>query len=198
MSFTIETCEKLAHSFLIISWFIFAAAFIFRKRPEASQERNRDAHSIAGVILQGVAYAIIWAVRRDAYSPILPVGSAISFVIAIIAVAIAAASVLLVIKAVRALGKEWSVTARVVEGHKLATEGPYSLTRNPIYTGMFGMLIATGLILSQWAALVIGIAIFLVGTLIRVRSEERLLRDTFGGEFDAYKRRVPALIPGLF
>jgi protein-S-isoprenylcysteine O-methyltransferase Ste14 len=63
---------------------------------------------------------------------------------------------------------------------------------------MFGMLIATGLILSQWAALVIGIAIFLVGTLIRVRSEERLLRDTFGGEFDAYKRRVPALIPGLF
>ena len=31
--------------------------------------------------------------------------------------------------------------------------------------------------------------------LIRIRSEERLLRAQFGPEFEDYARRVPALIP---
>jgi protein-S-isoprenylcysteine O-methyltransferase Ste14 len=32
---------------------------------------------------------------------------------------------------------------------------------------------------------------------VRVRAEERLLRAEFGPEFDAYARRVPALVPRL-
>jgi protein-S-isoprenylcysteine O-methyltransferase Ste14 len=44
-----------------------------------------------------------------------------------------------VISAVRALEKEWSVTARLVEDHKLATHGPYRLVRHPIYTGIMGL-----------------------------------------------------------
>jgi protein-S-isoprenylcysteine O-methyltransferase Ste14 len=198
MSFTLETCEKLAQIFLTISWVVFAAAFIFRRRPEVSQDRKRDSNSLVGVILQGLGFAIVMGMRRHSYSPVIPVAPAISIAISIIAVAIAIGSVLLVVKAVRTLGKEWSVTARVVEGHKLATEGPYSLTRNPIYTGMLGMLIATGVISSYGTSLLLAIGLFLVGTLVRVRSEERLLRDAFGAEFDAYQRRVPALIPGLF
>jgi protein-S-isoprenylcysteine O-methyltransferase Ste14 len=40
--------------------------------------------------------------------------------------------------------------------------------------------------------------LFAVGTWIRVRSEERLLRDAFGSDFEAYARNVPALIPGIY
>ena len=39
--------------------------------------------------------------------------------------------------------------------------------------------------------------VFLLGTLVRVRSEERLLRATFGTEYDEYARRVKALVPGV-
>jgi len=99
--------------------------------------------------------------------------------------------------AIRTLGEQWSLAARVVEGHKLVTKGPYSIVRNPIYTGMFGMLLATGLAVSHWIGLVIAIVIFAIGTFIRVRSEERLLREMFGSEFDEYARKVRAVIPLL-
>jgi len=40
--------------------------------------------------------------------------------------------------------------------------------------------------------------VYAVGTVVRVCSEEKLLRGAFGAEFDAYARRVPAVIPFLF
>ena len=83
----------------------------------------------------------------------------------------------------------------MVEGHKLVTQGPYSVVRNPIYTGMLGMLLATGLAVSHWIGLLIALAVFSIGTAIRVRTEAALLRETFGEEFENYARKVPAVIP---
>jgi protein-S-isoprenylcysteine O-methyltransferase Ste14 len=117
---------------------------------------------------------------------------------ALIAMVAAIGSVLLIMAAVKTLGKEWSITARMVEDHKLATKGPYAWVRHPIYTGMLGMLVATGLAISHWIVLVGAIVVFAIGTLIRVRIEERLLRETFGPQFEEYARRVPAVIPGIF
>jgi protein-S-isoprenylcysteine O-methyltransferase Ste14 len=100
--------------------------------------------------------------------------------------------------AARALGKQWALVARVVNDHELITEGPYSHVRNPIYLAMFGMLVATGLTISRWQALLAGILVFLIGNEIRIRSEENLLRETFGPKFDEYASRVPAVFPRLF
>jgi protein-S-isoprenylcysteine O-methyltransferase Ste14 len=63
---------------------------------------------------------------------------------------------------------------------------------------MFGMLVATGLTISRWQALLAGILVFLIGNEIRIRSEEKLLRETFGSQFDEYASRVPAVFPRLF
>ncbi len=123
---------------------------------------------------------------------------ALEIVFAIITVSIAFGSVWIVMAAVQTLGKEWSVTARLIEGHKLATRGPYRFVRHPIYTGMLGMLLATGLAISQWPSLVAAIATFFIGTIIRVRSEEKLLREQFGPKFEAYSKRVPAMLPGVY
>jgi protein-S-isoprenylcysteine O-methyltransferase Ste14 len=100
--------------------------------------------------------------------------------------------------AVRTLGKQWAVAARLVEGHKLITEGPYAYVRNPIYTGMFGMLLATGLAMEHWIATIAAVVIFAAGLVIRVRTEEKLLRAAFGQEFEDYAQRVPAVIPGIY
>jgi protein-S-isoprenylcysteine O-methyltransferase Ste14 len=63
---------------------------------------------------------------------------------------------------------------------------------------MFGMLLATGLAAGRWIPLLVAIVLFTAGTYIRIRSEERLLRQAFGSEFEEYARKVPALIPGIY
>jgi protein-S-isoprenylcysteine O-methyltransferase Ste14 len=49
-----------------------------------------------------------------------------------------------------------------------------------------------------WLGLLIGLFLFVFGTAIRVRSEERLLPETFGARFDDYRQRVPAVVPFVF
>lgn len=185
---------------VMLCWFVFAASFIFRKKPSVTPtvERRRERASILGIILQGCGYALVWAVKRTYFTPIVRMSRPFEIALAIVTVAIAVASVWMVIAAVKTLGRQWSLAARVVEGHRLVTEGPYRIVRNPIYTGMLGMLVATGLANSHPAGLLLGLMLFLTGTVVRVRSEEKILREEFGQEFDDYARRVPAFIPGIF
>lgn len=189
-----------AFAAVMVCWLIFALVFLLRtlKQPADIPETRRDRRSIAGMVLQGLAYGLLWTRFRPAVQPIVTMPLWADVVIAAGAVVIAAASVWLVMSAVRALGKQWALGARLVEGHELITSGPYSLVRNPIYSGMFGMLLATGLVSTRWPEFLIAIAIFLLGTMIRVRVEETLLRQAFGAEFDSYADRVPALIPGIY
>jgi protein-S-isoprenylcysteine O-methyltransferase Ste14 len=198
MTLTLDPLPTIVFAIVMICWFVFAAVFIFRKKPLAGTDKKKDGVSIVGVAFQGLSYALVWSIRRPAFSAMLPGTVWLNAIISILAVAAAIGSVVLVTSAVKTLGKEWSITARTVEDHKLATKGPYARVRHPIYTGMLGMLIATGIAISHWLVLLIAILVFAIGTLIRVRIEERLLRETFGSQFDDYARRVPAVIPGIF
>ncbi len=76
------------------------------------------------------------------------------------------------------------------------TTGPYAVVRHPIYTSLFGLLIATGIVFSSPRVVLIAAVFYAAGTLWRVRLEERLLRQTFGEEHAKYVARVPAFIPG--
>jgi protein-S-isoprenylcysteine O-methyltransferase Ste14 len=49
--------------------------------------------------------------------------------------------------------------------------------------------------LSRWPAIVVAVLMFVIGTEIRVRSEDELLRSRFGAEFEAYAAGVRAYIP---
>lgn len=198
---TFEFLPTLVFAIVMACWFFFAGTFIFRQKPPSPPDQKRERGSLIGVGFQGMAYAVVWGGHRDAFTLVIS-GSELSKPVAvaasILAILAATGSVWLITVAVKTLGKEWSLTARLVEGHKLATSGPYSYVRHPIYTGMLGMLVATGLAVSHWAALLAALVIFFIGTVIRVRSEERLLREAFGDQFENYERRVPAIVPGLY
>ena len=97
--------------------------------------------------------------------------------------------------AIPQLDKQWRIDAGLNADHALIRTGPYSIVRHPIYASMLAMLLAMGLMLSSWWGLVVGLALFIVGTEIRVRVEDGLLRSRFGGEFDAYASHVPAYLP---
>jgi protein-S-isoprenylcysteine O-methyltransferase Ste14 len=186
----------LTFYFLVFCWLAFAAAFLLRQKSAAGPEIRRDRRAFLPIAIQGVAFAIVWTVRRPHAIPLLT--PALSPPLDFLACVLAAATVVWVFFSVRSLGKQWTVAARLIEGHKLVSNGPYSVVRNPIYTGMFGMLLSTGIILTRWPAFIIAIAIFLGATMWRIRIEEGLLRSQFGAEFEQYCKRVPsALLPGL-
>ena len=185
---------------VVLCWLLFTAVFVFRNRPPKGPEAKRDRVAFIGIALQGCAYFLVWFQPPWSLflSPVAALADGVGIAYGVFTVGIAVASVWLVMAAVRVLGKQWAVAARLVEDHKLITEGPYAYVRNPIYTGMLGMLIATGLAMEHWIALVIAIVIFMAGLVIRVKTEEKLLRAAFGAEFDEYAKRVPAVIPGVY
>ena len=198
MTIHFEFWPTLAFAVMILSWFAFVVVFLLQEKPASAPESKRERSSIFGIALQGLAYAIVWTIHRPPFTPIAPMSKSFEIALAILTMALAIGSVWFCSAAIRTLGKQWSLAARLVEGHKLITEGPYGVVRNPIYMGMFGMLLATGLAISNWIGLLIATVVYAIGTAIRVRSEEKLLREAFGAEFEAYARRVPALVPFLF
>src|SRR6266852_6007697 len=185
---------------VVLCWMVFAAVFLFRRRLPKQPEAKRDRLSLLGIFLQMFAYFLVWF--QVPGSPFLPPVAALSgstgIVFSVGTVALAVGSVWLIASAASTLGRHWALAARLIEGHKLVTAGPYRFLRNPIYTGLLGMLIATGLAMEHWAALIVAVVLFAVGMVIRVRSEEKLLRSAFGKEFEDYAKRVPAVLPGIF
>ena len=197
---TPHLAARAAFYAVIICWWIFGLTFWLRKRPPRAREAKRDWTSLSGLLLQAAGYVCVWSfpLRQKHFSPVTTGSPVVEWGLAALTVAIAVASVWLVNTAARRLGKQWALAARLVEGHTLIQDGPYRFVRNPIYAGMFGMLVATGLAVTEWIPLLVAIVLFIPGTYIRIRSEERLLRPAFGSEFEAYARRVPALIPGIY
>ncbi|GGP72030.1 methyltransferase family protein [Saccharothrix coeruleofusca] len=93
-----------------------------------------------------------------------------------------------------ALGAMWTPLPSVRSDHVLRTDGPYAITRHPIYTGVLGMLLCTALIIQHgWALAAFGLAA--VTLRAKIHREERLLCEVFGQAYESYRARVPRLLP---
>ena len=181
---------------VIALWFLFAGVFLLRKKTEPTTDGAKAPRSFIGLALQGLGFAPVWAFRRTPFFSDFIAGQyAVNIALQIVAVLLAAFSVWLAMSAIKELGKQWSLEARLVEGHKLITTGVYQLVRHPIYSAMLGMLVATGIVNSHWLVTLIAVLIFIIGTKIRTIFEEKLLGDAFGDEFTDWKVKVPGLIP---
>jgi protein-S-isoprenylcysteine O-methyltransferase Ste14 len=103
-------------------------------------------------------------------------------------------STLFAIWARLALGRSWSVAPRAALERGVRTDGPYAITRHPIYTGLLGMLLGSALLGGLGQSIVL-IPAGLVVAWLKIQSEERLLLATFPDAYAAYRARVPQLIP---
>lgn len=189
---------EIVYGIVAVCWILFGVIFFVGRKGAARSDTKRARSSLLGLVLQCIGYAAVWTFRRANFTPLVPMPRPAEVAVALVTISIAVGSISFCLAAVRSLGRQWALEARVIEGHELVKQGPYSVVRNPIYLGMFGLLLATGLAISRWEALVGAIVLFLAGNEIRIRSEERLLREEFGTQFEEYARRVPAFFPRLF
>jgi protein-S-isoprenylcysteine O-methyltransferase Ste14 len=84
------------------------------------------------------------------------------------------------------LGDAFSVAP---QARQLVTRGLYSKIRHPIY--MFGTpaFLFVVLALQGWPALIIWVVVILI-QVVRVGREDRVLAETFGAEYTAYRSRT--------
>ena len=92
------------------------------------------------------------------------------------------------------LGRFWARNVSRKEGHRVVDGGPYALVRHPIYTGIITATVATALVKGTWIAWA-GVAVMTLGWYVKARLEERFLHAELGEAYDAYKARVPMLVP---
>jgi protein-S-isoprenylcysteine O-methyltransferase Ste14 len=110
---------------------------------------------------------------------------------------LAPASVLLFVAAAYELGLHFRIKAVIAADHELITTGPYRLVRHPIYASMLGLLVSNAMVVARWESALCAIAVYILGTEIRVRAEDGLLERRFPEAFPAYRARVPAYLPFL-
>ena len=107
---------------------------------------------------------------------------------------VTAVGMLFSIWARRHLGSNWSQAVTIREGHELITSGPYAMVRHPIYTGLLAALLGCAIARDEWRGL-LAMALVLATLWHKLRLEEQWMRERFGESYEAYRRRVAALLP---
>ena len=98
----------------------------------------------------------------------------------------------------QSLGRNFSVSLDVREGHVLISKGIYGVIRHPMYSAFWLWAIAQFLLLPNWFAGSAGILGFGILYLGRVQQEERLMLDTFGDDYRIYMNNTARIIPWVY
>ena len=169
---------------------------VARKTGAPSDEAGakRSGLSVLGIVIQIAAFACVGMgdvrVGYAATSAVSLEQAAMTLLLAGITCGLFAASK-------RALGRNWSIVARTRSEHELVTWGPFAYARHPIYSALFVWLLAMAVAFGHYWGLILGVPLYWIGTILRIREEERLLRDQFGAGYEAYAKRVKRFVPGL-
>jgi protein-S-isoprenylcysteine O-methyltransferase Ste14 len=96
------------------------------------------------------------------------------------------------------LGKNWSISLDLREGHQLVTSGLYRYVRHPMYASIFLCALGQALVVPNWIVGPANLVAFCVLFAVRVRSEETMMADKFGDQYRNYLAKTKRLIPGVW
>lgn len=95
------------------------------------------------------------------------------------------------------LGRRFSGLVAIQRDHRLVTTGIYRHVRNPSYLGLLVASIGWALVFRSGVGILIAL-LSLIPLSARIQSEERLLADHFGAEYESYRARTWRLLPGVY
>lgn len=95
------------------------------------------------------------------------------------------------------LGRNWSITLEVREGHTLVTGGVYGRVRHPMYAALLLYSLGQALAVPNLVAGPSYLLAMVLLCLFRIGPEERMMAEAFGADWEAYRSRTRRLIPGV-
>lgn len=174
---------------LTVGWTLWLIPFAFSLRQNRPPVVKVDTSARWGIAIVFAAFLISYPQTSTIWiSPISPWRAVLSLTVALFAMVLAWSALLV-------LGPQWRFGAVVCTDHQLIKDGPYRLVRHPIYLSMFCMLQMVVILVGTPLNWLVSTALFVLGTKIRVRAEDRLLLECFGAEYAEWQRRIPAYLP---
>jgi protein-S-isoprenylcysteine O-methyltransferase Ste14 len=134
----------------------------------------------AGAI--ALAFILGWIWPRDPW-----VGGALRWIVAMVSIGGGVAFVATALGLFRQTDqdpKPWLPTREMV------TEGPYKITRNPMYLGLVLITVGIGYVVGNGWFAITGVLAALVVQKLAIEPEEAYLERKFGDDYRAYKRSV--------
>src|SRR5258708_36994885 len=102
---------RVTFTAVMICWFGFLASFVVMKLsnppPAGTAERKRDNRARVGILIEALAYAAVWSLRRHDEPLLFPAGGlGLATLLSLLAIIIALLSGWIVIPPLRTLGKQ--------------------------------------------------------------------------------------------
>ncbi|HEY2344788.1 MAG TPA: isoprenylcysteine carboxylmethyltransferase family protein [Xanthomonadaceae bacterium] len=94
------------------------------------------------------------------------------------------------------LGKNWSLSVQVKQGHELIQSGPYRFVRHPIYSGLLLLFTGNALMVGEGRG-VLAVAMVFVSFWRKLKQEEAWLTQRFGAAYQVYRQHTKALVPAV-
>jgi len=88
----------------------------------------------------------------------------------------------------------WS-SGYITKNKALVQNGPYALTRHPLYLGNFVIGLGFAVMTAKMSLIILYCVAFGMIYFSTIAEEEESLRERFGQEFSEYARQVPPFIP---
>ena len=95
------------------------------------------------------------------------------------------------------LGLNWSPSLEIREKHELITRGIYGAIRHPMYASQWLWVMAQPLLLQNWIAGFANLVVFIPFYFLRVKAEEQMMIDSFGGQYREYMERTGGVLPRI-
>jgi len=95
------------------------------------------------------------------------------------------------------LGRNWTVIVALQHEHKLITGGVYKYIRHPMYSAHLIWAIAQIMILHNWIAGYSFLIFQIPFYFLRIRNEEKMMLEQFGGAYKTYMENTDRLIPKI-
>ncbi|NHJ14287.1 MAG: isoprenylcysteine carboxylmethyltransferase family protein, partial [Candidatus Thorarchaeota archaeon] len=105
-------------------------------------------------------------------------------------------SIIYLMWTLRTLGKMWSYAIELKGEHKLITSGPYARVRHPMYAAHMVFNAGIVLVTLNWVLLAL-LAIGIPYTYNRMFTEEKMMAERFGEEYEQYMRQTGRIFPRL-